>query len=316
MEEVTVSLCLVSYNQEAYIKDSLESVLNQDYENLEIVISDDNSTDNTFFIIKEICEKYNGKHQLIINRNEKNLGLVGNVNKAISLSKGKYIALAAGDDVMNNNRITLSVKEIARLNVGSITFNMDIIDSSSAMINKKLYDGNKVNTLIYNFENYFKKNYISCGASRIIDRQLVDVFGPIDNKCPTEDSVFNLRAFLLGNLAFSPSIVGKYRRHKTSVSSSVNLLTKIDPYLIYKQYEKDINLAFEKQIISEKLYIQYKNDITIYLNRESYLREVFKAKSTFRRFCVWLSFLLSCKIKINNKLSLLLKIIEWRKNGI
>lgn len=316
MEEVLVSLCLVSYNQEKYIKDSLDSILNQDYNNLEIIISDDNSTDNTFCIIEEICKKYYGKHQIIVNRNEKNLGLVGNINKAISLSKGKYIALAAGDDVMNVNRISLSIKEMTRLNVVSITFNMEIIDMSSSKLNKKIYDGKETNSFLYNTENYFKKNYISCGASRIIDRKIIDIFGLIDTTSPTEDSVFNLRAFLIGNLAFSPCIVGNYRVHKTNVSSTVNLLSKIDPYLIYKQYERDINLAFEKSIITEDLYIKYKNDIKNYLNRETSLREVFAEKSTFRRLNVWLSFLRSKKIKIRYKWSLFLKILEWMKQGI
>jgi len=60
MEKPLVSICLFAYNQEKYIKEAIRGVLNQTYENLGIIISDDCSTDNTYVIIKEEVEKYKG----------------------------------------------------------------------------------------------------------------------------------------------------------------------------------------------------------------------------------------------------------------
>ena len=66
-----VSFCIISYNQERYIKEAIESAFAQEYENLEIIISDDASSDSTPFIIKEMVENYKGSHEVIYNLNEK-----------------------------------------------------------------------------------------------------------------------------------------------------------------------------------------------------------------------------------------------------
>ena len=76
-----VSYCIISYNQEKYIKSCLESVLSQTYQNLEIIISDDNSSDNTWAIIEQTLKKYNGNHIVKSFKNEKNLGLALHYSK-------------------------------------------------------------------------------------------------------------------------------------------------------------------------------------------------------------------------------------------
>lgn len=87
------SIILPAYNAEKYIAKSISSILNQTYKNFELIIIDDGSTDNT---LKEV-NKFNDSRIKII-KNEENLGLPKTLNKAIYLSKGKYIARADADD--------------------------------------------------------------------------------------------------------------------------------------------------------------------------------------------------------------------------
>ena len=70
-----ITLFLFSYNQEKYIKQAVESALAQDYPNLEVIISDDHSTDNTVGIIQSIIQDYSGKHKVALNINPTNLGI-------------------------------------------------------------------------------------------------------------------------------------------------------------------------------------------------------------------------------------------------
>jgi glycosyltransferase involved in cell wall biosynthesis len=82
-----VSFCQKYFNQEKYIEESLNSILSQTYSPLEIIISDDASTDGTWQKITDILAKYTGPHKIITNRNEKNLGIIGNWNKLCSLQR-------------------------------------------------------------------------------------------------------------------------------------------------------------------------------------------------------------------------------------
>ena len=70
MEKPMVSYCLISYNQENFIRDAIESALKQDYHPLEIIISDDNSSDRTFEIAEQIVTEYKGTHSVILNQNK------------------------------------------------------------------------------------------------------------------------------------------------------------------------------------------------------------------------------------------------------
>src|ERR1700743_3003041 len=94
-----VSFCLFAYNQEAYIKEAVESALKQTYSPLEIIISDDCSPDATFQIIEDTVKTYNGPHKVILNRNIKNVGLGQHFSNVCgNMSTGNYIVVLGGDD--------------------------------------------------------------------------------------------------------------------------------------------------------------------------------------------------------------------------
>src|SRR5690349_581871 len=90
-----ISICIPAYNNEAYIAETISSVLSQTYSVFEIIIVDDCSTDNTV----EVVRKFND-HRIRFYQNEKNLGMHGNWNRALSLAKGEYVKLLCGDDTI------------------------------------------------------------------------------------------------------------------------------------------------------------------------------------------------------------------------
>ncbi|WP_307261167.1 glycosyltransferase [Oligosphaera ethanolica] len=108
------SFLMITYNQEQYIADALNSALAQDYPNLEIIVSDDCSSDQTFAIATDIASNYRGPHKIILNRNEPNLGIGGNFYKAYTLSSGEWLFMAAGDDISLPNRCRVVAEAIPK----------------------------------------------------------------------------------------------------------------------------------------------------------------------------------------------------------
>lgn len=104
-EEPLVSVLISVYNEEKWIKKSLNSILNQTYKRLEIIIINDGSTDNTLNILKKIKKK--DKRIKIFN--QKNKGLTKSLNIGIKYCKGKYIARMDADEISFKNRIKKQV---------------------------------------------------------------------------------------------------------------------------------------------------------------------------------------------------------------
>lgn len=106
MKSPLVSIILPCYNAEKYLKYALDSIINQDYKNLEILCIDDGSSDGTLNILKESQLK---DERIIIIQNEENKGLIYTLNKALTLVKGEYFARMDADDYSMQNRISIQI---------------------------------------------------------------------------------------------------------------------------------------------------------------------------------------------------------------
>ncbi len=101
-ENITVSVALCTYNGARFLRQQLDTLLNQSFKQLEIIIVDDASTDNTFSILKEY-QKKDGRIQLFTN--ETTLGFNKNFEKALSLTTGTWVAIADQDDIWHLQKI-------------------------------------------------------------------------------------------------------------------------------------------------------------------------------------------------------------------
>lgn len=290
MEEPLVSYCIISYNQEYCIKEALESAISQDYKNMEIIVSDDNSKDNTFSVIKEFFAKYKGNFKIILNQNSQNLFITGNLNKAIGLSHGKYIIFSAGDDTKTGpDSVRKFVKYIREMNVLCLTSNANIIDENS--VNKGTVFPISDKNTVFSIQDYLKGNIRSCGAARIIDRDLLEIFGLLSNDCQTEDSTTNLRAILTKGLGYISSPLVNYRIDGNNVSIGLSVLNKFEPKRIYSQYLNDLNIAKDKGLIEIETYKLIKHAIDKYLHKEIAKRKIYKKNYLLSR--LWIIFKLT-----------------------
>ena len=109
MSNSLVSVVVCTYNGSRFVSEQIESICKQTYPNLQIIIVDDASTDNTFEIIKQWADK---DHRIHLHRNEKNLGFNLNFDKACKLTTGDYIAIADQDDIWELTKIEKLVAKI------------------------------------------------------------------------------------------------------------------------------------------------------------------------------------------------------------
>lgn len=104
MNSPVISVIMSVHNREDYVKDSILSVLNQSFSDFEFIIVDDASTDNTLKILKSFDDP-----RITIIENKTNVGLTKNLNRALSIAEGKYIARMDDDDICFPNRFELQV---------------------------------------------------------------------------------------------------------------------------------------------------------------------------------------------------------------
>ncbi len=104
MDKPLVSFCLMSCRQKRYIAEGFRAALAQDYDPLEIVVSDDASQDGTWECLQELAAQYHGPHKVILNHNKTNLGTIGNWQRLCELSHGELLIKADGDDISLPNR--------------------------------------------------------------------------------------------------------------------------------------------------------------------------------------------------------------------
>ena len=108
---ILVSVLVMSYNAEAYIIDLLESILHQQYAELELIIADDNSRDRTIEKIKHWLLMNGGRFERTrLLTSDRNNGTVRNINNGLKYCKGKFIKIIAADDILMSNCISDSVK--------------------------------------------------------------------------------------------------------------------------------------------------------------------------------------------------------------
>lgn len=99
MELPRVSFAVIAYNQAQFIGAAIASALAQDYPNLEVILSDDCSPDETFEVMRRAVRAYHGPHTVVLNRNDTNLHIGGHINTVNRLATGQLIVIAAGDDL-------------------------------------------------------------------------------------------------------------------------------------------------------------------------------------------------------------------------
>lgn len=153
-----VSVCIPAYNNAESIRNTIDSILKQTYSNIEVVVVDDCSKDNTVEIVKSIKDT---RVRLICN--DKNLGMTGNWNKCIRESRGEYIKLIPGDDYIYEECIERSVQMLEEHeDVSLVIVGCDLVDNDNKVIGayahwpkEGIFPGSKIAKKSVMWNNFF-----------------------------------------------------------------------------------------------------------------------------------------------------------------
>lgn len=205
----TASIILLTYNQEQFVEEAFLSLLNQDIDNLEIVVSDDCSSDATWEIMQAVAKDYQGPKKIILSCNPINVGIVDNYAAAVKLSSGNLIFMAAGDDISLSDRCS---KSIQFWNDTQMQYDLVATDAFDMAYDGKIL-GEKHNSEleIVTIEDWFKERPYFFGATHMVTRKLLNL-APISNQLPYEDQCLVFRAMLMGGVARLPIALVCHRR--------------------------------------------------------------------------------------------------------
>ncbi|MCJ8327998.1 MAG: glycosyltransferase family 2 protein [Campylobacterales bacterium] len=284
-KQILVSIAMCTYNGERYLKEQLDSILNQSYKNIEIIICDDKSTDNTIEIIKNYLNKFDN---IKLFENKDNLGFVKNFEKVISLCKGEYISLCDQDDIWNLNKIDIFLNNIDDNLL--IYTDAKLINGQGKELNEFLLKGKKNCVKGKCNKSLLFDNCIS-GNTLMFKKDLLEHILPIPLNVDFHDKWIAFIASTYGSIVYYDKALISYRRYDEQVTAVKkkkykSLKEKIEykeiRYLknkknnldILKEYEKIPGLDYEvKEIITA-----YKNSF----NKKYFSFELFKVLNKYK----------------------------------
>lgn len=267
-----VDILMATYNGEKYLKEQLESILNQTYTNIRLLINDDCSTDKTIEILKEYEQKDN---RIYVQYNNENLGSIKNFENLLSRVENKYFMLADQDDVWMPQKVEKSLDKITKENADLVFTDLEAVDENLKTITPSVvrYMGFKKNIDKYNdYKLVFLRNCVT-GCTIISKKELIKKYIPIPNKEPmVHDWWMALMIAQDGKLAFLDEPTIKYRQHSKNqlgIFGMKNYIQKFDEYR-----EKYINLKIDqfkiylenKEMFTNKKLIELSQKAVIYLN--------------------------------------------------
>jgi len=206
-----ISIISPSYNSEKFIHDTIKSVLAQTYSFWELIIVDDNSTDNSIKIIEQYA-KTDARIKLLINPTNK--GAAFSRNKALEHSRGRFIAFLDSDDIWEPEKLKFQIDFMIKHDC-SISFTEYACFNED--LSKKLYIIHVPESIDY--RGYLKNTIIGMSTS-MIDKAKVGKFGFFDLRT-RQDTYLWITLLKNGHIAHGiQKCLAKYRARKTSISSN------------------------------------------------------------------------------------------------
>ncbi|HEX8016207.1 MAG TPA: glycosyltransferase family 2 protein [Flavobacterium sp.] len=240
-----VSIITPTYNAEKYIRETLQSVLNQSYQNWEMILADDASTDHTIYIIEEFAQKDSRIKLFKLPENRGN-GFVRNA--ALEKATGKYIAYLDADDLWFPEKLEKQIQFLKANNL-HFTFSFyDSIDEEGNNLNRRVESPNPLT-----YKQLFFCNYVG-NLTAIYD---ADYFGKIILETSQKRQDWRIWLTILKQIKTAkpvPESLAFYRIRKDSVSSSKFKLIKHN-FWVYRQFH-GYNFVFAVLLMIRFLYTQ------------------------------------------------------------
>lgn len=285
MSQPLVSILIITMNHEKFIAQACQSAIAQTYPNLEIVLLDNKSKDDTFKNAKKTFENCKIPFKLI--QNTESFGVAKNLNILVSHAKGKYVCLLSGDDWFANNMIEEKVKYMDLgydfLLSDGYKYEQDTGKTVDA------YSKNDKEKVIESLTHFFHENVAenkTVNMGTFVKREILEQH-PFDENINTEDWDMNLRLTNLGyKIGFIDQKLFYYRVLSTSLSRNWEVMADsykkvTSKYLEYIKADKELLKKYEINLLKykyENLLADTKSGVERKLILENWKKEKYKIR--------------------------------------
>ena len=288
-----VSVIVPSYNHERYIQETLNSILNQSYDNIELIVVDDGSTDHSWDIITSLKSKCEQRFKRVYFEKKSNEGTCKTLNRLLSLAHGEYIYLIASDDLAkpqaicylcefldNNSDYVLAVgdNELVDANSNLIGWDNEMkavpLDKSTFHTFGKMLQSTRKelsfdSELFGSYETLVEGNYIPNGY--LIRKSALDKIGEFSKDAPLEDLYMHLQLSKLGKYKFFNDVLFSYRWHNNNTQKKSDYMKRItretllfEKKLVDSLKDKKWHDIFENKIVKKRTKIRIGRFLSFY----------------------------------------------------
>jgi len=215
-----VSIIVPCYNHERYVQECIKSIIDQDYENIELIVIDDGSQDSSVDKIKEIVPVCKNRFRRFEFISRSNKGLCATLNEAIVWIEGQYFSTIASDDILINTKISkLIIYMLNNLEVSAVFGGMNVVNKN----NKIIYV--EVQNIEHTFDDLLIHRNIPSAPASLLRADVVREIGGYPESINIEDwymwLMMTSRGFRLQSI---PQVVVNYRMHEENSSSNLKAM--------------------------------------------------------------------------------------------
>ena len=269
-----VDILMTTYNTEIkYLKQQIDSILNQTYKNICLLISDDNSTNKEVQNILKDYEKKDERIKVYIQDN--NLGYIKNFEFLLKESTSNYIMYADHDDIWYENKVEKSLEELTKKDVDLVYVNAEQIDENGKVIKKSYFKYKNV-PLIKGTNNLAISRCIGIGCSQLFTKSVKDKMSPYTENVMAHDWLAAFIANENKGISYIEEPLFGYRLHNTNVFGGRSLAQNLSrwksdkgkSYKSYLKYRKE-NVIDKAYLNGAKMCLEYaeKDEDKIFLNK-------------------------------------------------
>jgi cellulose synthase/poly-beta-1,6-N-acetylglucosamine synthase-like glycosyltransferase len=215
---IPVTFIVTGFNQTDLIDEAIAGALAQDYPRLQVILTDDCSSDSTYERMQAAAAAYSGPHKVLVTRPDRNKGTLGNIYHAARQAEGELIVLAGGDDISYPHRTSVLVDHWSRSRADALYSKYDVIDEAGQLIQRD-YEPDSAGLWLL---DYFpgQKVVPLHGASAAIHRSVVERFPEPSERIRSEDAFWTLMLALHGGRTeYIDRALVRYRKHSGAITN-------------------------------------------------------------------------------------------------
>ncbi len=270
-----VSFIIAAYNEEDFIQDCVQSCLDQSYANIEVCVTDDGSTDDTW----NILSKLSSDNRVVKHRFSSNKGKVFAFNKSFEMATGDFIAILGGDDINYLSRVELQMEHITKSDADLVWGGFEVVGENLNHVSNFLPNYSDKGITLRKILNH---NIVSGGTIFSKHEFMTQIF-PIPESLNSEDWWIGYKASSIGKLSYLNIPLMKYRQHSCNSSGGFDYHSIDELMVIYSKQLKFYEIV-KNDLKKYKVDNQDKRSILNVVNAAIHYRNLFLDANLMNRW--------------------------------